>query len=266
MFLLCLRCTAWWVWEQRLEACAGVCAAQRGKMMHDKLLIMSIVGALGFGTGLMTFYLLLKYKAVVPTRQAAHLILELPCLGRIQTRFRLRYTGLFLDDWEECHEKVARLSQFVPHEVLFHYARTFGIDYIGLEGDRRDGTWNPRRLASLGRGTRGEQQLCLNPDLDTVDVAYHLSRELGEVIRPSEVYLFLFLHEIGHTPQAGNQCYVTAMIRHVLAGGRRSPRRRQELWRLKRQIEQHADQFALRELHRWRVQQGQGELVQPLQT
>jgi hypothetical protein len=38
------------------------------------------------------------------------------------------------------------------------------------------------------------------------------------------------------------------------------------LWRLKRQIEQHADQFALRELHRWRVQQGQGEMVQPIQA
>jgi hypothetical protein len=234
-------------------------------MMHEKLLIMSIVGALGFGTGLMAFYLLLKYKVVVPTHQADYLILELPCFGQIQTRFRLRYTGLFLEAWTDCNEKVARLSQFVPHEILFDYARTFGIDYIGLEGDRRDGTWNPGRLASLGRGPRGEQQLCLNPDLDTVDVAYHLSRELGEVMRPSEVYLFLFLHEIGHTHQAGNQCYVTAMIRHVLAGGRRS-RRRQELWRLKRQIEQYADQFALRELQRWRVQQARGGLVRQMQA
>jgi hypothetical protein len=235
-------------------------------MMHDGLLFMFVVGALCFGAGIATFYLLLKYKVTVPTRQADYLILELPGLGQIKTRCRLRYTGLFLDVWDECNEKVARLSELVPHEVLFHYARTFGIDYIGLEGDRRDGTWNPGRLASLGRGPHGEQQLCLNPDLDTADVAHHLSRELGEVMQPSEVYLFLFLHEIGHTRQAGNQCYITAVIQHALSGGRRSLRKRQELWRLKRQIEHHADQFALRELQRWRLQQGQSELVWQVQA
>jgi hypothetical protein len=80
-------------------------------------------------------------------------------------------------------------------------------------------------------------------------------------MQPSEVYLFLFLHEIGHTRKAGNQCYVTALINSTLSGGRHSPRKRQELQHLQQQIEQYADQFALRELQRWRQQQGQRELV-----
>jgi hypothetical protein len=101
----------------------------------------------------------------------------------------------------------------------------------------------------------------LNPTLDTTDIAPRLSEELGEPIQPSEVYLFLFLHEIGHTRKAGNQCYVTALINYTLSGGRRSLRKRQELRRLQQQIEQYADQFALRELRRWRQQQGQRELV-----
>jgi hypothetical protein len=222
---------------------------------------MSGIGMIGFSLGLVTCYLLLKFRVAVPTRQADYLILDLPLLGRIRTHFRLRYTGLFLDDWQEYDEKLARLSQLVPLDLLCRYARAYGIDYIGLEGDRRDGTWSPGRLASLARGRHAEQHLCLNPDLDTTDISRRLSGELGEVLRPSEVYPFLFLHEIGHTRQAGNQCYVTALIKHTLSGGRRSPRKRRELQRLKRQIEQFADHFALRELQRWRQQQGRGDLV-----
>jgi hypothetical protein len=171
-----------------------------------------------------------------------------------------------VDTWQEFDAKLRRLSQLVPRDILYSYATTYGIAYIGLEGDRRDGTWSPGRLASLWRGRQAEQHLCLNPTLDTTDIAYRLSEELGEHIQPSEVYLFLFLHEIGHTRKAGNQCYVTVLINYTLSGGRRSPRRRQELRRLQQQIEQHADQFALRELQRWRQQQGQCELVGQGQT
>jgi hypothetical protein len=230
-------------------------------MMDDGLRLISGIGMAGFILGMVTFYLLLKYRVTIPTRQADPLILELPFLGRIRTRFRLRYSGLFVDVWQEFDEKLARLSQLVPRDILFRYATTYDIDYIGLEGDRRDGTWNPGRLASLGWGRQREQHLCLNPALDTTDISRRLSRKLGEAIRPSEVYLFLFLHEIGHTRKAGNQCYVTALINHTLSGGRRSPRKCRELRRLKHQIEQFADQFALRELKRWRAQQSRGDLA-----
>jgi hypothetical protein len=229
--------------------------------MDHRLLLMSSIGMAGFSLGIVTLYLLLKYSVTVPTRQADYLILELPFLGRLRTRFRLRYSGLFLDTWQEFDEKLARLSQLVPRDILCSYAKTYGIDYIGMEGDRQDGTWSPGRLASLGRGRQAEQHLCLNPALDTDDIAHRLSQELGEPMQPSEVYLFLFLHEIGHTRKAGNQCYVTALIHHTLSGGRRSPRQRQELRRLQRQIEAYADQFALRELQHWRQQQSQRELV-----
>ena len=56
-------------------------------MMDDGLRLISGIGMAGFILGMVTFYLLLKYRVTIPTRQADHLILELPFLGRIQDAF-----------------------------------------------------------------------------------------------------------------------------------------------------------------------------------
>ncbi len=220
--------------------------------MTDELLITVGIGVGGFVIGVLWCYVLLKYRVAVPYRQADHLVLELPLLGRIQTTCRIRHAGIFLEEWEALGDKVRRLGRLLPVTLMLRYARAYGIDYVGLEGDRRDRTWSRGRLAYLERGVNGEHRICLNPALDTEDMAQRLSQQLGEPLQPSEVHAFLFLHEIGHTRQAGNQCYGTALINHALAGGKRSYRKRQELRRLKWQIERFADRFALQELQKWR--------------
>jgi hypothetical protein len=223
--------------------------------VQDGLLITCGAGIGGFIIGMVALLLLLKYRVALPNRHEDYLVLELPLFGRIRTTCQIRYAGIFVAEWEEFSAKVARLGQLVPPEVMYRYAREYGITYIGVEGDRVDWSWSRGRLASVTRGCGGEYHLCLNPTLDTDEVARRLSQELDEVIDPSEVHLFLFLHEIGHTRKAGNQCYFTALINHALSGGRRSLRKRRELRRLKRQIEHFADQFALQELKKWRYQE-----------
>jgi hypothetical protein len=76
---------------------------------------------------------------------------------------------------------------------------------------------------------------------------------LGLELKPEEVQLFLFLHEIGHTRQAGNVCFISAAISSALSGGRRTHRRRKELQKLKVQVEKFADSFAVAELLKCRA-------------
>jgi len=75
-----------------------------------------------------------------------------------------------------------------------------------------------------------------------------LSELIGVTIEPDELYTFLFLHEVGHTREAGNECYFTALINHSLSGGRRSARRRRELKNIYLRTEKFADDFAIQEL------------------
>ncbi|MEW6161822.1 MAG: hypothetical protein AB1606_00645 [Nitrospirota bacterium] len=67
-------------------------------------------------------------------------------------------------------------------------------------------------------------------------------------IKPDELYTFLFLHEIGHTRTAGNECYFTAIVNYSLSGGRRSWLRRRKLKDLYSRVERYADDFAIQEL------------------
>lgn len=208
----------------------------------------------GLAAGLVGFYLLLKYKVEVVKGKNERLVLELPLVGRIRTYFKVKHSGVFTDEWGDVRKKTEKLGRLLDPDMVFHYAEEFGVSYIGFEGDRADKTWSRGRLAysSLSRGSNGGYNVFLNPSLENEDVARRLSLELGEVIYPSEVQAFLFLHEIGHTRRAGNECYFTAVVNHSIAGGKRSARKRSELILLKKKIESFADQFALAELKKWR--------------
>jgi hypothetical protein len=209
---------------------------------------------IGFLAGLLTLYFLIKYKVEIVRGIGDRLVLELPIIGRIKTRFRVKYSGMFVDEWSQLRDKIEELSHLLDPEFVFYYAKEFGVRYIGFEGDRDDKTWTPGRLAysALSHGVSGDYNVFLNPSLDIEDVGRRLSLEIGEVIYPSEVQTFLFLHEIGHTRKAGNDCYFTAVVNYSLSGGKHSMKRRSELIHLKRRIEVFADQFALRELKKWR--------------
>ncbi len=212
-----------------------------------------IVG--GFVLGIMGFYLLLKNRVEVAKEKGDHLVLRFPILGEIRTKLRTKYPGIFIDDWEDFRQKREALGQLLEPDIMLRYAKEYGINYVGLEGDREDETWSEGKLAyaTLTRGYRQGYNVWgynvfLNPQLDTLEVSRRLSQQLGEDIHPSEVQTLLFLHEIGHTPKADNQCYFAAMVNHSLSGGRRSAGMRRELKELKSEIEKHADQFALQEL------------------
>jgi hypothetical protein len=136
---------------------------------------------------------------------------------------------------------------------MIKYADDYNLNYIGLEGDVNS-AWSNGRLAysTLSKGYNGGYNIYLNPDLDRVSVCKRLSDQIGVEIKPNELYMFLFLHEIGHTRKAGNECYFTAMVNHSLSGGRRAARRRRELKDLYVKSEKFADDFAIQELFKIR--------------
>ena len=223
-------------------------------MSDPQLLIVGAVLA-GFLLGVSTFHFTVKYRAEIANEGGNFLTLRIPILEEIRTNIRVKHAGLFLDEWEEFEKKRERLGRLVEPDIILHYAREYDIHYVGLEGDRGDKVWTSGKLAyaTLTKGCKGGysswgHNVFLNPDLDTEEISGRLSRQLGVGIHPSEVQTFLFLHEIGHTPKAGNKSYFSALINHSISGGKRSPQMRRQLRLLRSEIERYADHFALGEL------------------
>ncbi|MGQ9570277.1 MAG: hypothetical protein ACUVUQ_05440 [Thermodesulfovibrionales bacterium] len=178
------------------------------------------------------------------------LLLKLPFLGTIETEEPKEYKGVFVKEISEALEKIKFFQNLLDPFLMLEYANNYNLNYIGTEGDNIDGTWSKGRLAynTLSNGHNGGYNIYLNPNLDREAVSKRLSEQLGLEIEPSELYTFLFLHEIGHTRKAGNECYVTAIVNHSLSGGRRAAKRRRELKNLYIRSEKFADNFAIQEL------------------
>lgn len=178
------------------------------------------------------------------------LLLKLPFLGTIETEEPKEYKGVFVKEVSETLEKMKYFQNFLDPYLMLEYANAYNLNYIGTEGDNVNGSWSKGRLAynTLSNGHNGGYNIYLNPYLDREAVCKRLSEQLGVEIKPDELYTFLFLHEIGHTRKAGNECYVTAMVNHSLSGGRRAARRRRELKNLYIRSEKFADDFAIQEL------------------
>jgi hypothetical protein len=157
--------------------------------------------------------------------------------------------GFFAKKVADDLEKASIFRKFIDTDLILQYARDYNLNYIGFEGDV-NGSWSDGRLAftTLSKGHGGRYNIHLNPNLDRMSVCERLSQQIGFAIEPDELYTFLFLHEVGHTRAAGNECYFTALINHSLSGGRRSARRRRELKNLYLQTEKFADDFAIQEL------------------
>lgn len=179
---------------------------------------------------------------------------RIPFLGGVTLGLDPRVGGLVIDEVFEIKERLGRFGKLLDTDLMLGYAKEYRINYVGTEGDRQDRSWSAGRLAycTISSGCRGGYEVHLNPDLDLERVSLSLSRDLNEPIAPEEVYLFLFLHEVGHTAQAGNRDFYEAIVNYALSGGSRSSKRRRELKELKNDIERFADRFALRELARRR--------------
>ncbi|HYA12072.1 MAG TPA: hypothetical protein VEF37_03725 [Thermodesulfovibrionales bacterium] len=177
------------------------------------------------------------------------LLLRLPFLGTIEAEEPKEYRGIFVKDVSEALDKIKFFQSLMDPHIMLDYANDYNLNYIGIEGDV-DGSWSNGRLAysTLSKGQNGGYNIYLNPDLDREAVCERLNEQLSIEIRPEELYTFLFLHEIGHTRKAGNECYFTAMVNHSLSGGRRAARRRRELKNVYIRSEKFADDFAIQEL------------------
>ena len=206
--------------------------------------------AAGFLTAVLVVRLLLRYRLSADI-SGKRLVLRLPLLGEIETGWRVNSQGLRIHEARRVLEQAERLGRLIDLGVVMDYARRFDITYVGFDGDIPHGGWTPGRLAYST--IHGGFTICLNPDLDLPSVAEQLSGQLQRPLAAKDVYPFLFFHEVGHSTLAGNQCYISAQINHSLSGGRRTARRRRELRRIHSKIERFADDFAWKELERYRV-------------
>lgn len=218
----------------------------------------ALLGA-GFLVAILVIRLLLEHRLSANV-SGERLVLRLPLLGEIETGYLLNCAGLRLEEARHVFALAERIGRLIDLDTVLDYARRFDISYVGFDGDLPDGRWTHGRLAysTIQDGFT----VCLNPELDLPGVASQLSEQLERAIAPGDVYPFLFFHEVGHSTKAGNQCYITAQVNHSLSGGRRTAKRRRELRRLHTRIERFADEFALRELERYKTRRtGSGKAI-----
>jgi hypothetical protein len=212
------------------------------------LLLFLILGSV-ITIGLVYYILRLK-RIRLNKLDEKTLLLRLPFLGTIEVEERKEYRGVFVKDVSEALDKMKFFQSLMDLHMMLDYANDYNLNYIGTEGDANNGSWSNGRLAysTLSKGQKGGYNIYLNPELDRDAVCKRLNEQLGIEIKPAELYTFLFLHEIGHTRKAGNECYFTAMVNHSLSGGRRAARRRRELKNVYIRSEKFADDFAIKEL------------------
>lgn len=214
-------------------------------------IFLTIALAVFFIIGIWFVYFMVRVRGIKFKKlDDKTLLLKLPFLGTIETEEPNEYKGIFVKEVSDVLGKMKFFQNFLDPYLMLEYANNYNLNYIGTEGDNIDGTWSNGRLAynTLSYGHNGGYNIYLNPNLDREAVSKRLSEQLGLEIKPEELYTFLFLHEIGHTRKAGNECYVTAMVSHSLSGGRRAARRRRELKNLYIRSEKFADDFAIKEL------------------
>lgn len=206
---------------------------------------------IGFIVGIGIVYFLLRCLGIKLYRlDDKTLLLKLPLLGSIEVEMPKTNKGVFVKRVSEILEKIKYFNNFIDFQIMLRYANEYNINYVGTEGDINGGKWSEGKLAynTLSKGCNGGYDIYLNPNLDRESVCHRLNKQLGIEIKPEELYTFLFLHEIGHTKRAGNECYFTAVVNHFLSGGRRSWLRRRKLKELYSKVERYADDFAVQEL------------------
>ncbi len=209
-----------------------------------------ITGIVG---GLLIFLALIK-RSTLKRVSGEEYVLSVPLFGIILKTSLEEYQGLFTEEWIQLKKKLQKIEGLIDVEKMFRYADQYGIDYIGFEGDRPDGSWSTGKFAfcNMSQSHKRPYSVYLNPELDLEAVSHKLSRELNVRLNTSDVYPFLFLHEVGHTSKAGNKNFFAAVLTHTISGDRHSINKRLELFRLKGKIEKYADRFALKELENFR--------------
>jgi hypothetical protein len=218
--------------------------------MKELVYLGLVLAAVGFLVAVGLVQYLLRY-CLRADLDGQRLVLKLPLLGEIVTTCRPFAQGLRVEEARQILRVADQIGRLIDFDVVMDYARRFDVTHIGFEGDMPGGGWTLGRLAYSS--IHGGYSISLNPELDLPLVARELSHQLQRPMLPDDVYPFLFFHEVGHSTKAGNQCYIAAQVQNSLSGGRRTTRRRRELRRLHTRIERFADDFAWKELVRYRA-------------
>jgi hypothetical protein len=217
----------------------------------------------GLLTALLLFSFIIK-RAKLQRISGEAYSLQLPLIGNLATFPVCHTRAVFTEDYIQFERNFSRLKSLMDFDKMMNYAIQFNIDYITTEGDLPDGSWSEGRYAfcTMSKSHKREFAIHINPFIDTEDASHKLSLQLQKRISPGEVYPFLFLHEVGHTSKTGNKNYFSAVINHTISGDRHSLSKRRELFRLKSEIEEFADRFALQELQKW--QDNASSILSPL--
>ncbi len=219
--------------------------------MYQETSYYILTGLLGFVGGVALIFFIAKNKVLkIKKIDKTTFLLSIPIIGNIEFEEDKTYRGIFMQDIIHALDRIKFLQGMLDFYTLTGYVKDYNVNYIGIEGDMENGMWSKGRLAysTLSKGRNGGYNIFLNPDLNRESVCKRLNEQLSLKIKPHELYTFLFFHEIGHTKKAGNKCYLTALINHSLAGGRRSVRRRKLLKSLHHEVEKYADDFAINEI------------------
>ncbi len=138
------------------------------------------------------------------------------------------------------------IGRMIGWELIARVARRFRIASIELRDPRSfHEPWSDGAYARMV--SQYANFLFFNPDVDLEAAAFYLNRRVGLRLKPSEVYVFAFFHELGHTREAiGPLSAGDRAGQFFLSAGM------EEISALRRQSEAAADSWAKVEFRKWR--------------
>ncbi len=119
-------------------------------------IFLIIVGSAGLVIGLSTAFLLLKRGALNKNPDGEY-SLAVPFFGIVASYSKPQHGGIFVDDVDDTKKRLGILKKYPGTGTMLAYAGEHRVNYVGLEGDRDDGSWTPAKLACYrpSGGSRG---------------------------------------------------------------------------------------------------------------
>jgi hypothetical protein len=140
-----------------------------------------------------------------------------------------------------------RLGRTIGWELIGRMARPFRIASITFEDPCLFGSkWQDGAYARM-HSEGGSNYLCFNPAVDLNEAAAVLGKRLQLRLRPEEVYVFAFFHELGHTFEAAGSLSHAAITGNLFCGASD-----EKVRDLRLRAEHFADAWAKVEFRKWR--------------
>ena len=137
------------------------------------------------------------------------------------------------------------IERTIGWKLIARMARPYRIVSIGFEDLALFGDWSDGAFAKMV--SEDGAHIRFNPKVNLEKAAGFLNRRVRLRLKPSEVYIFAFLHELGHTHQAAG-----LLSQGAISGRRWLGAGDEEIRGLRRQAEDFADAWAKVEFRKWR--------------